>query len=516
MPCANLVPPVNAIDERSVPLWSSAIPDFPSLTEDTTADVAVVGAGIAGLSSAYELARDGLAVVVLDRGRPAGGMTGRTTAHLATTFDNSYARLIRDRGVDVAKGYCASQCAALDRIEAIIAAEAIDCDFRRLDAYTIAVQDEDRKYLQEELEAYRSIGLTDVGWVDRAPLSGRDTGRCLRIANQGRYHPLKYAGGLIRGLLARTGRVFANSAVVAIEEDQTGVTVRTSSHAVRAKQVVVATLSPVDARAGIHTKQTPIRTYVQAGRVPRGTVADALFWDTADPYHYVRIQPDAEGDWLIFGGEDHRTGEADDGAERQRKVEAWARGLFPELGAVEYCWSGQIMEPIDHVGFIGRAAGTARTFICTGDSGHGLTTATTASLLLRDLIAGRDNPYVAVYDPARPVTSALAGLGQEVAVYARNLVARVLPGENRSTDDVAPGEGAVVSEGGEKIAAYRDAAGVLHTRSAICSHMGCVVSWNSFERCWDCPCHGSHYAVDGRVLGGPAVAPLPIAPPRSR
>jgi Rieske Fe-S protein len=272
----------------------------------------------------------------------------------------------------------------------------------------------------------------------------------------------------------------------------------------------VATNSPINDKYAIHTKQAPYRTYAMAFELPRGALPDALYWDTLDPYHYVRLQPGSnDQDILIVGGEDHKSGQADDAQDRFEALEAWMRNLVPTLGKELHRWSGQVQEPIDYCAFIGRNPGDERTFIATGDSGQGITHGVVAGLLIADLIVKDQSPWTEVYEPSRKPVKAVGTLLNENLTVPKNFAEYIAPGEISSWDELKPGEGAIVRKGARKVAAYRDESGRLFLRSAACTHLGCHLHWNSLERCWDCPCHGSHFAPDGTVLNGPAFSPLP-------
>jgi glycine/D-amino acid oxidase-like deaminating enzyme/nitrite reductase/ring-hydroxylating ferredoxin subunit len=505
--------------ERTVSLWMNidVAPNARTLRDDDTADVVVVGSGIAGLSTAYELSRRGKDVVVLDRGPIGMGMTSRTTAHLVPICDDSFDSFIKLRGLDAAKAYYESQCAAVDRIEQIQAEERIACNFRRLDGFLFPAVRSDPAELDPELEAARRIGVA-VEDTRGLLFKGQEQTRCLRYANQGTFHPLKYLRGLAAAIGTATGRLYANSVVESVEEDSAGVAVRTSDgHTVRTKAAVVATNSPINDLVAIHTKQAPYRTYAMAFTIPRDTLPDALYWDTLDPYHYVRLQPGpGTTDYLIVGGADHKTGECDDAWVRFEGLESWIRGLVPDLGRETQRWSGQILETIDYSGFIGRNPGSKNVYVATGDSGQGITHGVVASLLIPDLITGRSNAWQELYEPSRKPISAAKAFIVENATAVKNFAEYVAPGEIASTEDLKPGQGAIIREGLSKIAAYRDENGTLYRRSAACTHVGCHVHWNSLEICWDCPCHGSHFAVDGTALNAPAVGALaPAAPAKT-
>ena len=508
---------MNVGDERSKSCWMDETPvvDAPPLTQDAECDVVIIGSGIAGMSTAYELARFGRRVIVIDRGKIGTGMTARTTAHLATELDDFYSELIRVRGEDEARLYHDSQRSAVNRIEAIVAEEGIDCDFAIVDGYLFPAREEDRKDLEEEYQACQTVGVDEVEWADRAPVPGLDTGPALRFGRQGRFHPTKYLKGLARAIVARGGRFYADTTHVSDKEVDGGVEITTEGGAViRASAAVFATNSPTNDKVAIHTKQLPDRTYAIAGRVPKGSVPDALVWDSLEAYHYVRIQPlsDSE-DLLIVGGEDHRSGEMNDMDERFASLEQWTRERYPSLGTIDYRWSGQVMEPIDFMPFSGRNPGSTNIYIHTGDSGMGITNGVAGSLTLLPLIIGEDSRYAPIFDPSRKSASgpSLSEFVKGQAGAVKNFTEYLRPGDAASADELAPGEGAVIREGLSKIATYKAEDGTVTRRSAVCTHMGCLVHWNSFEKCWDCPCHGSQFAPDGQVLNGPAVKPLAAA-----
>jgi glycine/D-amino acid oxidase-like deaminating enzyme/nitrite reductase/ring-hydroxylating ferredoxin subunit len=502
---------MNAVGEASVSLWmQTAMPDAQPLRADAEADVAVVGAGIAGLSAAYELALLGRSVVVLDAGPLAGGMTSRTTAHLNSSLDDFYFELISARGVEQARMHYEARSSAIDRIENIQGREGIDCDFRRLDSYLFAAKTGHEETLAKELDGCRRIGLSDVELVADTPIRGAGVGGALRFPRQARFHPRKYLGGLVAAIAKRGGRLFSDTRVTAVEEKDGGVTITTEvGPSVRAGAAVVATNSPISDWLAIHTKQAPFRTYAIAGRVPRGAVPDALYWDTLDPYHYVRLQEaDAAHDWLIVGGEDHKTGQADDAERRLARLEAWTRSLVPALRGIDYRWSGQVLEPVDHAPYSGRNPGNERVFVHTGDSGEGMTNGVLGSLIIRDLIEGVENPLAEAFDPSRAAEKSLGEYVAENLTMPANVAEYLAPADLASTDELKPGQGGLISDGVRKIAAYRDRSGALHLRSAACTHAGCLLHWNAFETCWDCTCHGSHFSVGGEPLNAPAFTPL--------
>ena len=502
---------MNVGDERSRSVWMNVrvAPYTKPLDGDASADTVLVGSGIAGLSTAYELAARGQTVIVLDRGAIGLGMTARTTAHLTSLCDDFFDSLINKRGVEVARQFYLSQASAIDRIEKVQANEFIECDFRRLDGYLFPALGTDPSNLDSSLEATQKAGMP-VEDTQGIPFKGLKDIRCLRYPDQGAFHPLKYLRGLAAVLKKRNMRLCSETIVEEFLEEDGGVTVKTQSgHRVRAGAAVIATNSPINDRLAIHSKQAPYRTYAMAFDLPQGSLPDGLYWDTLDDYHYVRLQPkDSKSDHLIVGGADHKSGEADDADVRFEALEAWMRNLLPTLGKETHRWSGQVLNPIDFTSFTGRNPGSSRVYVHTGDSGQGITHGVVGSLLLTGLIVDGRHPWTDIYDPARKPISAAGAFISENLTAVKNFAEYVAPGELKSVEELKPGCGAIVRDGLKKVAAYRDKSGSLHLHSAACTHLGCHVHWNSLEVCWDCPCHGSHFAVDGTALNGPAIAPL--------
>jgi glycine/D-amino acid oxidase-like deaminating enzyme/nitrite reductase/ring-hydroxylating ferredoxin subunit len=484
------------------------------LAEDTRADVVIIGAGISGMTTAYLLAREGKSVVVLDDGPIGGGMTQRTTAHLVNALDDRYYELERLHGERGARLAAESHTAAIDRVEKIVNEEKIDCEFERLDGYLFVPPGDSKQQLEDELKAAHRAGLTGIEMVERAPIKDFDTGSCLRFPRQAQFHPLKYLTGLAQAIVRDGGRIYTGTHASKIEGGREARVETENGHVVAAGAIVVATNTPVNDRVAIHTKQAPYITYVIGARVPRGSVERALYWDTPDPYHYVRIESaegsDDEGkkrdyDILIVGGEDHKTGQADDANKRYAYLERWTRTRWPMIEGIEYRWSGQVMEPVDGLAFIGRNPMDAdNVFVATGDSGNGMTHGTIAGILLTDLIQGRASEWEEIYEPSRKTLKALPEFAKENLNVAAQYTDLVTPGDVDSTAEIKPNDGAIIRRGLSKIAVYRDEEGVLHERSAVCVHLGCIVDWNSKEKTWDCPCHGSRYDAYGKVFQGPA------------
>jgi glycine/D-amino acid oxidase-like deaminating enzyme/nitrite reductase/ring-hydroxylating ferredoxin subunit len=506
---------MQATTGTTLSIWAATV-DLPSrlqLREDARADVCVVGAGIAGLTTAYLLGRAGKAVVVLDDGPIGGGMTGRTTAHLVTALDDRYFELERLHGLEGSRLAAKSHADSIDQIERIVQSEKIDCEFERLEGYLFVPPGDSQQILDHELEAVYRAGLTDVKLVDRAPIESYDTGKALRFPRQAQFHPLKYLSALAEAIERDGGKIYTQTHASNINGGDNARIETSAGPVVTADAVVVATNTPVNDRFAIHTKQSAYLTYVIGARMPKGSVRKALFWDTPDPYHYVRIESGNDGyDILICGGEDHKSGQSDDADMRFTALERWSRERFPMLKEIEYRWSGEVMEPVDGLAFIGHnPLDSDNVFIITGDSGNGMTHGTIGGILITDLILGRENEWAKLYDPSRKTLRAAREFAKENLNVAEQFIDLVTPGEVESAADVPRGSGGIIRRGLLKIAIYKDEAGTVHQLSAVCRHLGCIVDWNSLEKTWDCPCHGSRYDATGHVIVGPANSDLPRA-----
>jgi glycine/D-amino acid oxidase-like deaminating enzyme/nitrite reductase/ring-hydroxylating ferredoxin subunit len=499
---------------KTVSAWLETIemPQFSPLEADLSADVCVVGGGIAGVTTAYLLSREGKKVILLEDGQLGGGETGRTTAHFSNALDDRYYEIERIHGERGSRLAAQSHTAAINTVERIVETEKIDCDFLRLDGFLFEPPGGDPKNLQREREAAERAGLA-VRLVDRAP-APFDTGAALLFPNQAQLHPLKYLRALVERLRAAQVQIFTGTHVSGVEGGNPGTVSTSAGKKVTARSIVVATNTPVNDWVAIHTKQMAYRTYVIGVEVPRDSVAPILLWDNDMPYHYVRLMRSSTqvsaNDLLIVGGEDHKTGQKEDLAGPFGRLEHWTRERYTMAGSVRVRWSGQVMEPYDKLALIGRNPGDEDkgVYIITGDSGNGMTHGTLGAQLLADLILGRPNPWESLYNPARKSLRGGTEFLREnvnVAVQYREYLAR---GDVRSTDEIRNGQGAVLREGLKLLAVFKDKDGILHKRSAVCPHLGCIVKWNDVEATWDCPCHGSRFTALGEVVNGPALSSL--------
>jgi glycine/D-amino acid oxidase-like deaminating enzyme/nitrite reductase/ring-hydroxylating ferredoxin subunit len=497
---------------------------FPPLKQNISTDVAIVGAGLAGMTTAYLLAKAGRRVVVVDDGTVGGGETGRTTAHLTSEIDDQYFSIESLHGEDGARIAAQSQIGAIDKIEEIVRELSIECNFERVDGYLFTDKDESGDDLKKELEAAKRAGIPGVELLEQIPHSAFQSGPCLRFPRQAQFHPLRYLNALARAITERGGSIYTATHAEGFSpagkaEKNNPVEITTANEfKITAEAAVIATNTPVNDWVVMHTKQAAYRTYVIGVEIARDAFPPVLLWDTKDPYHYVRVHHDTSGtrasDILIIGGEDHKAGQkdADDrGASEVRftALEQWAREHTSIPFKTVYRWSGQVIEPVDGLAFLGKnPMDDTNTYIITGDSGMGMTNCTAGAMIVSDLILGRENPWAKLYDPARMSLKAAGKFLRENLNVAAQFVEYATPGEVTDVSDIAPGSGAIIRDGLQKLAVYRDPSGKAHSYSAKCPHLGCIVHWNPVERSWDCPCHGSRFTPEGEVMNGPALARL--------
>lgn len=402
----------------TAPIWTlpPVEPPRKGLDRDVSVDCCVIGAGFSGLTVAYLMAREGRKVVVLDEGVEVGaGEAGRTTAHLSSAMDARFTDIERIHGAEGARDCVASRVAAITRIEKIAASERIACDFERVPGYVFMGPGpgQGMEALEAEMEAARRSGLGDVELLPRAPRSPFDTGPCLRFRQQAQIHPLKYLRGLASAVERAGGVILGGARVEGIEGDSP-VRIRVRGGLiVTASDAVIANSGPMDAGYGAGTRagQAAHRVHVVAVRVPRGSVSHALYWDTSDAGHHVRVAPGEFGshhDHLVVSGDEHGKGQADDAEEGWSRLAFWARLRFPMLADVVARWSREILQPLDGIASIGRDPSNEHVFIATGDGGMGMTHGMIAGILITDLACGRDNAWQEFYDPSRRRLRSLA------------------------------------------------------------------------------------------------------------
>lgn len=491
--------------------WSGS---YSPLQENLTTDVVIVGGGLGGVTTAYCLCKAGKKVILVEDGKIGSGETGRTTAHLVSALDDRYADLESIFGQEDTRLIAESHIAAINFVERTVREENIDCQFERVDGYLFIHPSDQVESLREECRAAKRAGVK-VSESSIIPGMRNYMGPCLKFPNQAQFHPMKYVQGLCEAIVKMGGRIFTDTHAQEINHE--GIKSR-EGFTVKAEHVVVATNSPVNNTVAMHLKQTAHRTYVIGGLVKKGSLPRSLWWDTGDhdedskhpPYHYIRVHPYNEThDMLISGGEDHATGDIPEDEKqeefRYQKLEAWTRDHFP-MENLLYCWSGQVMEPVDSLGFIGRnPLDKDNIYIITGDSGTGMTHCTIGGMLITDLITGKENPWEEIYNPSRITAKTGDVFFKELMRGVMSLVKGVPESEKaKELSEIKNGDGKVIKLSGNKCGAYRDDNGELHIVSAKCTHLKATLTWNGDEKTWDCPWHGSRFTCDGDVINGPA------------
>ncbi|MCD0467288.1 FAD-dependent oxidoreductase [Flavobacterium sp. ENC] len=509
----------NITSGENVSFWidSTSIIAFDKPDRDIQTEILVIGGGISGLTTAYQLAKAGKKVTVVEDGFIGSGETGRTTAHLTAALDDRYYFLEETFGKEAAKLAAESHRAAIDEIEKNVTDLQIDCSFKRVNGYLFLHPTDKEKNLHKELEATKNAGLHTELLATTPAIQGGETMECLAFYNQAQFHVLHYLKALADAFVSLGGQIFTEARAEEITKEGAKINGFTFS----AKDIVVATNSPVNDTLTMHTKQAAYRTYVIAGKIPKGKLPHSLWWDTGDadskwvsqPYHYVRIEDfDEQYDLLISGGEDHKTGQADEEgiseSQRYERLESWTRNYFPMLEEISYTWSGQVMEPVDSLGFMGKNPGDENIYIITGDSGNGMTHGTIGAMIISDAILGIKNKWEDLYSPSRITLKTTGDFVREAGNMAAQYLDWISASDLENTSDLGAGEGGVLSSGLKKIAVYRDYDNSLRAFSAVCPHLGCIVQWNNDEKSFDCPCHGSRFSCDGTLTNGPAKTDL--------
>lgn len=495
----------------SSPIWrEKRATRFSPLAKSLRVDVCVVGGGITGLSAAYFLKRAGKSVCLLERDRLGSGDTGRTTAHLTCVTDVHLSQLVKVFGRESATLAWRAGTTAIHAIERIVDEHGIDCDFRRVPGYLHAAlysQQDETKSLREETELARQLGF-DVDFVASVPIVNRPG---MQIRNQAKFRPLEYLAGLAEFVDGDGNFIHEQSEVVEIEEKPLAVLV--SGYRVSCRDIVMATEVPLMGKTGLvrasllQTKLAAYSSYVVSGRMPSGSLPEVNLWDTSDPYYYLRVDNEADGERVIFGGNDHKTGQIDDTEDRYRRLEKTLSEVLPEA-EVDHRWSGQVIETNDGLPLIG--AESDHQFVATGFNGNGMTFGTVSAMIIRDAILGKQNPWAELFsvDRKKMRGGTWDYIKENIDFPYYLVVDRLTSATAETTDDVQPGQGQVITIDGEKVACSRDVNGNLHAVSPACTHLGCLVHWNPAERTWDCPCHGSRFMPSGQVVAGPAESPL--------
>ena len=498
---------MGTIDEPNPSWWVATTPsgDGTGLDRDLVVDVVVIGAGITGLTAGLALARNGADVAVLEAGELCAGASGYTTAKVTSLHGLIYNDLVRHHGAERAGGYAAANQAALEHIAHLVADDSIDCDWVRAPAYTYVTAPGRAHLIEAEVIAANAAGLratftteTDLPY---------DVAAAVRVDDQAHFHPRKYCLGLAEIFRAAGGKLFTQSRVTSVDDAGGDVAVEAAGHRIRAGRAIVATLLPILDRGAFFARSHPERSYAAAVEIEPGG-PQGMYLNAESPTRSIR--PTADSTMLVVGGEGHGMGDERDTRRRYRALESWARKTFASRRVIAR-WSTHDYRSLDRMPYVGPlTSGRRRVLTATGFGKWGMTNGTAAALILADTIAGRPNPWATTFDSTRlrPGPSARRFICGNLQVANHFVGDRLRTFRVPDAGQLAKGEGGIVDLDGTKVAGYRDHDGVLHARAARCPHLGCQVQFNRAEASWDCPCHGSRFAVDGSVLSGPATEGL--------
>jgi glycine/D-amino acid oxidase-like deaminating enzyme/nitrite reductase/ring-hydroxylating ferredoxin subunit len=492
-------------ENRGVSYWNATGPrsEFPPLSGDLEVDVGIVGGGIVGVTAARMLRDRGLEVALLEARRVGEEVTGKSTAKITSQHAAIYKTLQSKFGEDGARAYADANETGLRTIIELAAKHGINCDLERCSAFTYTNDEKQVSSIEDEVEIARRFGLpasltTETG-LPYPVLAA------MRWDDQARFHPVKYVKGLAASVAAEGGRIFEGSRVIDWDPNR----IATDSGTVRARQVLMATHMPLGQTGMFYAQAYPHIHPVIMGRVAADRAPPGMYINLGQPHHSIRAHRDDQGQaWAILGGTTYKPGHVDEERDSFAELEGFARDNFGV--EAEYRWTNEDYTPMDHAPFIGWSSSAAEAYlVATGFNAWGISNGTAAAILIADLVTGRDNPWLKIYDARRikPIAGGSEFVKGNVEV-ASHLVSGYLSTKPKSFDELASGQAAVLKIDGDNVAAYRDEQGQLHALSAACTHMGCILGWNETDRTWDCPCHGSRFTLSGDVLHGPAVKPL--------
>lgn len=482
--------------------------EYPALSEDIKADVVIVGGGIAGITCAYLLSKEGLSVAVLEAGRIARGTTGHTTAKVTSQHNLIYNKLIRQMGSEMAQQYADANETAIREIKALTENLKIDCDFVSQSAFLFTESDEFLQELHDETDAAIRLGLP-AAYTDSIPLPLMVKG-AVRFDNQAQFHPLKYVQSLAEAFTGHGGKIFEMTRAVEVDFDE-GYCIKTSQgKKAVGSNLIIASHYPFYNKHGMYfTRIYQERSYVAAIKAS-APYPGGLYINAEEPTRSLRGQKFGDGELILVGGANHKAGQCEDTRKKYGELFDFAEPYF-SMTDIPYRWSAQDCMTLDGVPYVGSfTEDTPNLYIATGFGKWGMTNSMASGMLLRDLIIKGESPWKDVYSPSRETKAASAvSFVTENFNVAKQLIGGKLQSLDKEEDvDLAPGEGKVVELYGKRTGAYRDEDGILYLVNTTCTHMGCELNWNAAERTWDCPCHGSRFSYEGKILEGPAVSEL--------
>ena len=492
-------------DGSRISLWQNDIPVYKPQNDPDIHDiydVAVIGGGVTGISTAFQLQAAGKKCILIEANNLCFGTTGGTTAHLNTLLDTPYTRIIKNFGKENAQRVAKATAEAIALIKSNIDQYQIDCEFEEASAYLFSQTNEQTEELDEIYEACQDVGL-DISYNLSLPVN-IDFEKAIEVRGQGKFHPVKYVYGLAVAFEKAGGVMLQQTRVTGIEDTE-GLTIETDNGNFRAVNLIYATHIPPGVNL-LQMRCEPWRSYAISFTLKDMKYPQDLIYDMYDPYHYIRSQKINGKEYLIVGGEDHKTGDEENAEACFLRLESYIRKHF-NVNEILFKWSSQYFEPADGLPYIGHLPGhPGNIFVATGYGGNGMTYSSVAATVLKQMILQEESPYIKLFDPNRvkPIAGFTTFLKQNVDAF-KNFVGKWFDKEKlEEFADLAPGDARVTKYNGEKLALYKDEQGELHAVSPVCTHLKCSVAWNNAEQSWDCPCHGSRFSYEGKVLTGPA------------
>jgi glycine/D-amino acid oxidase-like deaminating enzyme/nitrite reductase/ring-hydroxylating ferredoxin subunit len=486
-------------------LWQDKMPEYVSKTrtpDKKDFDVLIVGGGVTGITTALQLQKSGLQCIVVESHNLCFGTTGGTTAHLNTFLDNSYDRIEKNFGEEGVQLIAKATTEALELYHANVEEYNVDCGYEQKDGYLYSQDEKQTEELNKIFEASKKAGV-DVAYTDRIPVPV-EFKKAIVYHDQANIHPSKYVYALAKAFEENGGVILQNCMVKDFKGDKV-LEVETSQGTIDTRILIWATHIPPGVNL-LHFRCAPYRSYVIAATLNNDAYPDGLAYDMYDPYHYYRTQIVDGKKYLIVGGEDHKTAHEENTEECFNRLEKHVRKYF-DVKKTAFKWSSQYFEPADGLAYIGHLPGNPdNVLVATGYGGNGMTYSHITALTLTDLIVKGESEYAKLFDPDRlkPIAG-FANFIKENADVVKEFIGKRLSKEKlNELSDIAPGEAKLVKYEGKTLALYKDEEGEIHAVSPVCPHAKCAVGWNSAEKSWDCPCHGSRFTIDGEVLTGPA------------
>lgn len=489
--------------------WVTNTPttNFDILKEGLSVDVAILGAGIAGITSALLLKESGLSIALIESGKVIKDVTAKTTAKITAAHNIVYQHLISEYGEEGARKYAQSNQSAIDKIESIVNNYNISCDFRRRPCYLYTENKDSKEKIKKEADAAKKAGL-DVSYENSIPLDRFNVDGAVKFENQAEFHPRKYLLGLIEKIQGEKSYIFENTRAMNITEGDIN-EVTTDKCSIKAKNVIISTNFPFYDPGQLFSKMYPSRSYA-LGFYTKKQFPEGMFIGV-DPIYTYRATPTEKGEMIIAGGVTHKAGQVTDTVECYKRLREHAMNHF-NVESIDYHWSTQDNVTIDKVPFIGKINPKSKgVYVATGFMKWGMSNGTVAAMILSDLILGKENPWSSFFDPSRSMPkleSTKEFIGTNIGVVKELLGGKLSRPQSMDPSKLQEGEGRILKIEGKKVAAYKDMIGKIYVLSAPCTHMGCTVNWNNAEKTWDCPCHGSRFSYDGTVIHGPAVMDL--------